>query len=221
MSVASVARDSRAGTLPLVGGELAFDFTNTSSGRGTPTHQEHLRSAEHVVVWACHAGILQPYEEAASLLALTARPELGLTLLNRALALREALYEIGTALAAGRRLCASHLDELAAAHAAAIAEARLVADGERLAWRWRVADAPVGAIIGPITLSALSLLLRSDTGPIQGRIKQCAGHQCGWLFFDATRNNSRRWCEMEVCGNRAKQKRRRKAERRAQPGTID
>jgi predicted RNA-binding Zn ribbon-like protein len=29
------------------------------------------------------------------------------------------------------------------------------------------------------------------------------------LFFDATKNKRRRWCEMEVCGNRAKQKRRR------------
>jgi predicted RNA-binding Zn ribbon-like protein len=27
------------------------------------------------------------------------------------------------------------------------------------------------------------------------------------LFFDTTKNKSRRWCEMEVCGNRAKQKR--------------
>ena len=39
------------------------------------------------------------------------------------------------------------------------------------------------------------------------RVKQCAGEKCGWLFFDATKNKSRRWCEMEVCGNRAKQKR--------------
>ena len=29
----------------------------------------------------------------------------------------------------------------------------------------------------------------------------------GWLLFDTTWNKSRRWCEMEVCGNRAKQKR--------------
>jgi len=27
---------------------------------------------------------------------------------------------------------------------------------------------------------------------------------CGWLFFDATKNSRRRWCEMRVCGNRAK-----------------
>jgi predicted RNA-binding Zn ribbon-like protein len=36
------------------------------------------------------------------------------------------------------------------------------------------------------------------------RTKRCEGKECGWLFFDATKNKSRRWCEMRVCGNRAK-----------------
>ena len=47
------------------------------------------------------------------------------------------------------------------------------------------------------------------------RLKQCPGEHCGWVFFDMTKNKSRRWCEMSVCGNRAKAKahyRRLKAE---------
>ena len=52
-------------------------------------------------------------------------------------------------------------------------------------------------------LSALTLLTQADLS----RIKQCQGDHCGWLFLDTTKNKSRRWCEMEVCGNRAKQKR--------------
>ena len=39
------------------------------------------------------------------------------------------------------------------------------------------------------------------------RIRECGGHACGWLFYDRSKNNRRRWCEMEVCGNRAKQRR--------------
>jgi predicted RNA-binding Zn ribbon-like protein len=72
-----------------------------------------------------------------------------------------------------------------------------------LAWRWDTAQAPVEAVIGPIALSAIELVTRADCA----RIKQCAGDHCGWLFLDTTKNNRRRWCEMEVCGNRAKQKR--------------
>ena len=36
------------------------------------------------------------------------------------------------------------------------------------------------------------------------RLKVCPADDCLWAFFDRSRNRSRRWCEMEVCGNRAK-----------------
>src|SRR5690606_34471256 len=34
------------------------------------------------------------------------------------------------------------------------------------------------------------------------RLKICGN--CGWLFIDRSRNRSRMWCDMAVCGNRAK-----------------
>lgn len=37
------------------------------------------------------------------------------------------------------------------------------------------------------------------------RIKICPN--CHWLYFDESRNRSRRWCDMKVCGNRAKARR--------------
>ncbi|RJQ74692.1 CGNR zinc finger domain-containing protein [Pseudonocardiaceae bacterium YIM PH 21723] len=36
------------------------------------------------------------------------------------------------------------------------------------------------------------------------RIKRCAEHSCGWVFWDGSKNRSRRWCSMRVCGNRNK-----------------
>lgn len=41
------------------------------------------------------------------------------------------------------------------------------------------------------------------TGEV-ARLKRCADDTCGWVFWDVSRNNSRRWCKMRVCGNRAK-----------------
>jgi predicted RNA-binding Zn ribbon-like protein len=46
--------------------------------------------------------------------------------------------------------------------------------------------------------SALRLLALPD----KQRLKIC-GH-CGWLFVDRSKNKSRFWCDMTVCGNRAK-----------------
>ncbi|SDX21154.1 Conserved protein containing a Zn-ribbon-like motif, possibly RNA-binding [Saccharopolyspora shandongensis] len=49
--------------------------------------------------------------------------------------------------------------------------------------------------------SALAVLL--ITGEIE-RIKRCPAEDCGWVFWDNSKNRSRRWCSMRVCGNRNK-----------------
>jgi predicted RNA-binding Zn ribbon-like protein len=193
---------SRAGVLPLVGSELAFDFTNTSSGRGGPRHIDHLRTPEHLLVWARHAKLLTPRDGGYIARRLAADPALGDRLLGRALALREVIYAIGIACARGRRPRPMHVDALTQIHAAAIEKARLSPCEANFAWVWRPEDGVIEAILGPIALSALTMLSQADLT----RIKQCGGEHCGWLFFDTTKNKGRRWCEMEVCGNRAKQK---------------
>jgi predicted RNA-binding Zn ribbon-like protein len=50
-----------------------------------------------------------------------------------------------------------------------------------------------------VALSALSLLFEAH------RIRIC--QNCRWLFLDRSKNGSRRWCDMAVCGNRQKAKR--------------
>ena len=37
-----------------------------------------------------------------------------------------------------------------------------------------------------------------------GRVKICPADDCRWAFYDTSRNGSRQWCSMAVCGNRAK-----------------
>ena len=36
------------------------------------------------------------------------------------------------------------------------------------------------------------------------RLKVCPADDCQWAFYDASRNRSATWCDMKVCGNRAK-----------------
>ena len=42
------------------------------------------------------------------------------------------------------------------------------------------------------------------------RVHRCANHRCVRVFYDASRNGKRRWCEMATCGNRAKAARHRR-----------
>jgi predicted RNA-binding Zn ribbon-like protein len=202
---------SRADSLALIGGELAFDFTNTSSGRGWPTHQEHLRSAQNVVDWAQHAKVLGPADAEWLRAAVDSDERLARRMLDRALELRENIYGIAVEVAARRPAPKAGVEALARTHAACLACAKLTPFEGRYVWSWAPKESAVEAVLGPIALSALTTLTQGDLS----RIKQCQGEKCGWLFFDTTKNKSRRWCEMEICGNRAKQRRHSARIRRA------
>jgi predicted RNA-binding Zn ribbon-like protein len=199
----TAVHSSRAGSLALVGGELALDFANTSSGRGSSDHKEHLQRPLHVAQWAAHARLLAPDDAAWLAAAAETDANLGARLLREALALREDIYELGAALAAGHLAPPERIKSLTKSHARALGRGRLTPIDGNFGWAWSPREAPVEAVVGPISLSALTLLQQADLA----RVKQCQGDECGWLFFDTTKNKSRRWCEMKVCGNRAKQKR--------------
>jgi len=38
-------------------------------------------------------------------------------------------------------------------------------------------------------------------------VRACSAEDCRWLFLDISKNHSRRWCDMETCGNQAKARR--------------
>src|SRR3954471_12250792 len=115
--VSSDAPPSRAGSLTLIGGELALDLANTCSGRGFDTHQDHLQRPEHVAQWAGHARVLPPQDAEWLEKAAAADAQLGARLLREAVALREDVYLLGAAIAAGRPAPPERLENLARVHA--------------------------------------------------------------------------------------------------------
>lgn len=54
-----------------------------------------------------------------------------------------------------------------------------------------------------VVLAAASALADLLTHGDPARVRACPGLDCGWLFLDTS--GRRRWCQMAVCGNRAKQ----------------
>jgi predicted RNA-binding Zn ribbon-like protein len=68
---------------------------------------------------------------------------------------------------------------------------------------------PFTATIEPLTgrlLAAHLALAVADLLflPDLSRLGRCDGGGCGWFFLDTTRNRSRRWCDSQDCGNRAR-----------------
>src|SRR5580693_3554530 len=101
---------SRAAVLPLVGGALAFDLTNTSSGRGGPRWLEHLQTAGNVVDWARHAKILTGRDARKLHQLVAADRRLAARLLAGMRELRELIHAAGVDIAATSRARARHMD---------------------------------------------------------------------------------------------------------------
>jgi len=194
---------SRAGSLPLIADDLALDFANTESGRGFPSHENHFREAANVVEWLRHAKALANEDADWLRKRVSGRADLGGDLLATALELRAAIHDVGAALGRHAKPPEAALASLSALHARFVAKAELKPDALACRWLWSVRLSPVEAALGPVALAAVRLFTEGDFH----RIRECGGHACGWLFYDRSKNNRRRWCEMEVCGNRAKQRR--------------
>jgi predicted RNA-binding Zn ribbon-like protein len=203
MTVIPQPSPSRAGSLPLIADDLALDFANTESGRGFPSHENHFRDAGNVVEWLRHAKALANEDGDWLRKRVSERADLARDLLATAVELRAAIHDVGAALGRHAKPPETALASLSALHARCVAKAELAPGDMACRWRWSVRAAPVEAALGPIALAAVRLFTEGDFH----RIRECGGHACGWLFYDRSKNNRRRWCEMEVCGNRAKQRR--------------
>jgi predicted RNA-binding Zn ribbon-like protein len=192
-------------TVDLVGGALCLDFVNTGSSRRVGPFRERLQDYEDLVVWAGRVGLLEPRDAAALHAQAARRPAEATRVLERAWTLREAIYRIFSAHARGNAPPQEDVEELN----------RMLADGGRMrrvqrvphgwVWTWDRADETLAWPLWPVAQSAAELLTETDAE----RIKECGSENCNWLFYDASKNRSRRWCEMSDCGNRAKQRRHR------------
>ena len=63
---------------------------------------------------------------------------------------------------------------------------------------------PAGAGFEEALGRVLAIVAEAMTTGTWDRFKTCANDECRWVFYDHARNHSRKWCSMEVCGNRVK-----------------
>lgn len=186
-----------------VANELCLDFANTAGWHVAEKPSEGLRSYADLAQWAYEAEILNGDDLANVLDNAQAGPAQANLVLSKAVELREALFRIFTAQANHQAADANDLELLNRELDAAPARVQVhVSDGEyKLDWLLR--SATLDGMLAPVVWSAARLMDSENFG----LVKQCEGDPCGWLFVDTTRNHSRRWCDMNDCGSRAKAKR--------------
>ena len=206
------------------GGVLCLDFINTVEPRTGPVSREWLTGYPDLVTWARHGGLFDEAAAGALLRTSAARPSAAQAAFQTAIDLRETLFRLFSAIVDNTTPPTADLTVLGCAFAAATQHGRLAPRAGRFDWNWDpavAADASGAASADsldrpwwPVAASAVEMLTH---GPLD-RIKQCPTDEgCSWLFLDATKNRSRRWCSMDDCGSEIKARRqtdKRRAARR-------
>jgi predicted RNA-binding Zn ribbon-like protein len=200
----SEGEPTNAATVGLLGGELCLDFANTVEPRLGSHRSDYLASYADLVRWARHAGSLSEEEARRLLLEAEDKPSEAAAAWEQAVALRETVYRVFSAVAEEEQPEASDLDALTAAHLEALAHYSVVPTASGFGW----ARAEGSKLEGPLWSVALSATRLLTTGELE-RVKECPTGEggCGWLFYDASKNKSRRWCSMADCGSRVKMRR--------------
>lgn len=180
--------------------DLCVDYANTRYWRGTEPATEELHGLHDVLAWHAAKDVVPADAVAALKVWWDERPRQADGAFAEALALREALYRIFSATAAGATPAAADLDVLNHALARTPPRAHLRHTDSGYAWQVAKLRPAVSDLLAPVLWSAADLL----TNTRLARVRRCANDKCLYLFVDDSRNGTRRWCAMSMCGNRAK-----------------
>lgn len=175
---------------------MVLDLLNTLDQRPAEP-KELLVSDERAVGFAVQAGILADSDHDA-----LRRKDVAATELRELRELRELLFDIVESIVSGQEIdCRSSTQFVAwVRKAASCREFQFVdnvltssySKGSISQTAWYIVDEAVK--------------LFSDTD-LLSRLKFCSAPNCQWAFVDRSRQRNRNWCDMSVCGNRAKIKR--------------
>jgi predicted RNA-binding Zn ribbon-like protein len=177
--------DPKGGSFWFDAGAVCLDFAHTG-GEGQYSVFETLREPADLAEW-----LAEPPLAAVMTVPMTVRD------LTAAKTLRQAIWVTAHARAADRDLPAGAVATINAAATAPPLVPELGTDGATAGWA-----PPVRAAQALSTLAREMIDLLS--GPLSGRIRECASDNCALVFVDSSRPGARRWCSMERCGNRHK-----------------
>ncbi|MFF0738814.1 CGNR zinc finger domain-containing protein [Streptomyces sp. NPDC004111] len=168
-----------------LGKVLATSFTATLTERcGEPI--ERIPVPERLVDWLAVYGIVVDSCDDSQL--------------ESARELREAIHQAATAVALQTSPPASAVQVINDCSTGGLASATLSPEGSL---EWCLGSASVEDALSVIAADAVNII----SGEREGKMSLCASPTCRAAFFDTSRGATRRWCEMNTCGNREKKAR--------------
>jgi predicted RNA-binding Zn ribbon-like protein len=163
---------------------LVRDFVNT---REPQVDAEELTTPDALTAWCVDRGLLPR------------RARVERSDLDRAIAVREGLRAV-LMTHAGHEVDATEIEMLNEVLEEVPVRVEFGETGPRLA---AVVESPGSLVLASI----LDAVRESAEDRTWGRLKVCARDTCRWAFYDASRNQAKRWCSMAGCGNHVKMRR--------------
>ncbi len=189
-------------TFQLIAGDPALDLVNTLDWRFRESGTEELvMNYDDVLLFAEQSGVLT--QKQARALRRGTSSTAGGHVVEGIRGLREALADVLYAGLDGKNSSSASLRTLERLMRETREQTRLVRDGVRLKWDWAGAETKAEYPLWLLTRAASRLLLSENVQ----LVRACANPECRWLFMDTSKNHTRRWCDMKLCGNRMKARR--------------
>jgi predicted RNA-binding Zn ribbon-like protein len=194
----------------LLASHPALDFVNTLDDRFAASGpRELMHSYADLLAFAGQSKLLSPREIAG--LAERARTPNAAKVLRYACEMREWLATTVYSLLDGQPAPSSALSGLEDVFKEAEQHQELSlqrsASGNppvwQPVWQWGRSDTRLELPLWALAKCANALL----TSPEFGHVRACGSETCRWVFLDTSKNHSRRWCDMKICGNRMKARR--------------
>lgn len=186
---------------PFIGNNLSLDFVNTVGNISSENPTENLNSFSDLIEWSKQGKLISDKEAMNMLREYEKRSAESEKIFQRALRLRKSVYDIFRSVINKEEISSKDLTVFNKELSRAMSKAEIFSHESELVWDWK--NNSLERILFLITRIAAQLLTSSDLQ----KLKCCSGENCGWLFYDTSKNNRRQWCDMRDCGNLAKAKR--------------
>jgi predicted RNA-binding Zn ribbon-like protein len=185
----------------LVGGSLCLDLINTLDNRFDPGRQkELLPTYKELLAFSVQSNVIAP-KQAQQLARRAEQHRKNAAIAHRELIrLRECLNRIFRALIANTTPAQPDLHELNSFIQDALAHMSLTQYAGSLVLDLPNPESDLKFLQWSVARSAADLLTSDDAH----WLRLC---DCDWFFVDRSRNHSRKWCDMKICGNREKVRR--------------
>ena len=182
----------------LDGGRLCLDFINTIHNRLEDPWLDYFQSVDDLIDWAFRAGLAGPdLGKSWKIMKMKEKDKTNAFFMG-ALRLRDILYNLFLCIARNKKIPQGTIHDFNSSLSQYFTHIRIAQNSDGIHEEWDYPADSLHRIEAPVLKDAYDLLLSGK----HDRIRECPN--CGWLFYDSSKNGKRRWCSMTTCGSNVK-----------------